>query len=68
MVMAGWYRADGYAGLEPQRELDYACLPALQVAATAWVKRDPATSQIAGLGLAATTGCKCPAPCRACAW
>jgi hypothetical protein len=49
MVMAGWYRADGYAGLEPKRELDYACLPALQVAATAWVKRDPATSQIAGL-------------------
>ena len=24
MVLAGWYRADGYAGLEPQRELDYA--------------------------------------------
>ena len=49
MILAGWYRADGYAGLEPQRQLDYASLPALQVAATAWVQRDAATAQIAGL-------------------
>jgi hypothetical protein len=49
MVMAGWYRADGYAGLEPQRQLDYASLPALQVAATAWVQRDAATAHIPGL-------------------
>jgi hypothetical protein len=49
MVLAGWHRADGYAGLEPQRKLDYTCLPALQVASTAWVRRDPATSRIAGL-------------------
>ncbi len=49
MVLAGWYRADGYAGLEPQRQLDYASLPALQVAATAWVRREATTSHIPGL-------------------
>ncbi len=49
MILTGWQRADGYTGLEPQRQLDYASLPALQVAATSWVQRDPLTAQIAGL-------------------
>ncbi len=49
MILDGWRRADGYAGLEPQRELDYRLLPALRVAGVRWVKRDPATMEIAGL-------------------
>ena len=49
MILAGWHRADGYAGLEPRRQLDYASLPALQAAAASWVQRDPTTAQIAGL-------------------
>jgi hypothetical protein len=49
MTLAGWRRADGYAGLEPQRQLDYRLLPALRVAGVRWVKRGPSTNEVAGL-------------------
>ncbi len=49
MVLAGWSRLDGYAGLEPQRRLDYASLPALQAGSASWVQRDAITAKIAGL-------------------
>ena len=49
MTMAGWQRADGYAGLSPVRRLDYARLPALRVAGVAWVKKTPSTENIEGL-------------------
>ena len=47
MTLRGWRRADGYAGLEPRRQLDYRLLPALRVAGVRWVQRNPST--IAGL-------------------
>jgi len=49
MTLSGWHRADGYAGLEPQRQLDYRFLPALRAAGVRWVQRAPSTSVIAGL-------------------
>jgi hypothetical protein len=49
MTLCGWRRADGYAGLEPRRQLDYRLLPALRVAGVRWVRRDPSTIDIAGL-------------------
>jgi len=49
MTLAGWYRADGYAGLEPARQLDWRRLPALQAAGVRWVKRNETTDAIAGL-------------------
>jgi hypothetical protein len=49
MTLAGWRRADGYAGLEPRRQLDYHRLPALRVAGVRWVQNDPSTVNIAGL-------------------
>jgi hypothetical protein len=49
MTVAGWRRADGYAGLEPQRRLDYGLLNALRVAGVGWVKMNPSTDKIAGL-------------------
>lgn len=49
MTLAGWSRADGYAGLEPRRQLDYRLLPALRVAGVRWVQRNPSTADIAGL-------------------
>ena len=48
-IMAGWDRADGYAGLEPQRRLDYRQLAALRVAGVRWVRRSTTSSAIAGL-------------------
>ena len=38
MTLCGWRRADGYAGLEPRRQLDYRLLPALRVAGVRWVQ------------------------------
>lgn len=38
MTMLGWQRADGYAGLEPGRSLDYRTLAAMRVAGVDWVK------------------------------
>jgi hypothetical protein len=49
MTMSGWKRADGYAGLEPGRLLDYHDLPALRAADVRWVQRNPSTSSIEGL-------------------
>ncbi|MEN6451987.1 MAG: hypothetical protein ABFC96_15975 [Thermoguttaceae bacterium] len=49
MTLLGWRRADGYSGLEPQRQLDYRLLPALRVAGVRWVHRDLSTTDIAGL-------------------
>jgi hypothetical protein len=48
-IMAGWDRADGYAGLEPQRRLDYRQLAALRVAGVRWVRRSTTSAAIAGL-------------------
>jgi hypothetical protein len=48
-ILAGWYRADGYAGLEPQRRLDYRQLAALRVAGVRWVRRSRSSATIAGL-------------------
>jgi hypothetical protein len=49
MLLAGWQRSDGYAGLEPRRQLDYYKLPALRAASVRWVQRDETTSGIEGL-------------------
>jgi hypothetical protein len=49
IVLRGWSRADGYAGLEPQRSLDYKIIPALRVAGVRWVRRGPTTNDIRGL-------------------
>lgn len=49
MTLAGWHRADGYAGLEPARKLDYRQLAALRVAGVRWVKRGENTDAIEGL-------------------
>ncbi len=49
MILAGWRRADGYAGLEPRRRLDYGRLPALRTAGVRWVKRGEASDAIQGL-------------------
>jgi hypothetical protein len=48
-LLAGWYRADGYAGLEPQRRLDYRQLATLRVAGVRWVRRSKTSAAIAGL-------------------
>ena len=45
MTLRGWRRADGYAGLEPRRQLDYRLLPALRVAGVRWVQRNPSTDR-----------------------
>jgi hypothetical protein len=49
MILRGWNRADGYAGLEPQRLLDYKKLQSLQVAGVHWVRHGPTTNNIQGL-------------------
>jgi hypothetical protein len=49
MTLRGWSRADGYVGLEPQRQLDYHLLPALRVAGVRWVRSDASTEQITQL-------------------
>jgi hypothetical protein len=49
IILRGWSRADGYAGLEPQRQLDYKQLPALRVAGVRWVRRGTTTEGIKGL-------------------
>jgi len=49
VTLAGWRRADGYAGLEPRQRLDYHLLPALRVAGVRWVQRGPSTFGVAGL-------------------
>jgi len=49
MTLAGWHRADGYAGLEPQRNLDYRRLAALRSASVRWLKKSKAAGEIEGL-------------------
>ena len=49
MTMAGWHRLNGYAGLEPARQLDYGQLAALRVAGVRWVKKGQTTAEITGL-------------------
>ncbi|MGA2063828.1 MAG: hypothetical protein ABSG86_02615 [Thermoguttaceae bacterium] len=49
MTLAGWQRLDGYAELEPRRELNYLALPALRAGSARWVLGGPATSSIPGL-------------------
>jgi hypothetical protein len=49
IILAGWRRADGYAGLEPRRRLDYRRLPALRAAGVRWVMRGEASDRIPGL-------------------
>lgn len=49
MTLAGWHRADGYAGLEPRRRLDYRRLAALRTAGVGWVQRCETTDKIEGL-------------------
>jgi len=49
IVLAGWRRADGYAGLDPRKQLDYARVPALRAAGVRWVKRGTGTARIVGL-------------------
>jgi hypothetical protein len=38
ILLDGWLRADGYAGLEPAKQLDYRTIAALRVAGVGWVK------------------------------
>jgi hypothetical protein len=49
MTLAGWHRADGYAGLEPARRLDYRDLAALRAAGVRWVRNGPRTGAVEGL-------------------
>lgn len=49
IVLAGWRRMDGYAGLEPMRRLDYLRLETLRVAGVHWVRVNRRTLQIPGL-------------------
>jgi len=49
MTLAGWHRADGYAGLKPRRLLDYRSLPALRAAGVRWVRHGPTTKRIENL-------------------
>jgi hypothetical protein len=49
LLLAGWSRADGYAGLEPQRRLDPRQLPTLRAAGVRWVRRSATSTAIDGL-------------------
>jgi hypothetical protein len=49
MTLAGWSRADGYAGLQPARKLDYRCLSSLRAAGVRWVRRSPEAERVDGL-------------------
>ena len=62
MTLGGWRRVDGYAELEPRRQLNYYSLPALRVASTRWVRRTPATSAIPGLIARSDLWCEVPDP------
>ena len=62
IVLRGWNRADGYAGLEPRQSLDYEMLPALRVAGVGWVRQGPTTKNIGGLIAANETWSRAPNP------
>ncbi len=67
-TMTGWRRADGYAGLEPRRRLDYGLLPALRVAGVRWVAHGPTTDDIAGLKPYNDLWMEAPIRCRESGW
>ena len=45
MLLAGLDRIDGYAGLEPAKQLDYKTIPALRLAGVDWVYRPNADAK-----------------------
>jgi hypothetical protein len=49
ILLAGWHRADGYAGLDPARQLDYGQTNALRAAGVRWVAKNVWSKQIDGL-------------------
>ncbi len=49
LLLSGWSRVDGYAGLEPMRRLSYRSVNQLRAANVRWVSRLPETNEIAGL-------------------
>jgi hypothetical protein len=49
MTMLGYWRADGYAGLAPAKQLDNHRVAALRVANVAWVQRNQSTAGMVGL-------------------
>ncbi|MDZ4817594.1 MAG: YfhO family protein [Planctomycetota bacterium] len=44
ILLRGWQRVDGYAGLEPARQLDYRTLPAQRLAGAKWERVPPSLS------------------------
>ena len=51
ILLAGWKRADGYAGLEPARRLDYRQTAALQTAGVGWISDHAAKNLVESHGL-----------------
>ena len=51
ILLAGWKRADGYAGLEPAKRLDYRQLAALQTAGVGWISDHAAKNLVENHGL-----------------
>jgi hypothetical protein len=49
MLLSGAQRIDGYAGLEPSKQLDYSQAETLRLAGVHWVLRTDSTEKIAGL-------------------
>lgn len=58
VLLRGFQRVDGYAGLEPARQLDYRSLAALRISGTRWITPELA----APLGLAPSTWVEVPEP------
>lgn len=54
ILLAGWKRVDGYAGLEPARQLDYRSLAALRAAGATWASAI-AAAQVEGSDESSTT-------------
>ena len=51
LLLTGWKRADGYAGLEPAKRLDYRQLAALQTAGVGWISDHAAKNLVENHGL-----------------
>ena len=49
MLLSGVQRVDGYAGLEPAKQLDYRSAASLRAAGVGLVRRSPTTNRIGGL-------------------
>jgi hypothetical protein len=54
ILLAGWRRADGYAGLEPAKQLDYRTIAALRAAGVGWVKEGAGVTDDGSLHRAAS--------------